>query len=494
MIIKYFRLFESKLEYLESFETILKIMSSPISKSLLELSGKDLDLIANYIGVSNDDFVDFVPDNRSKDVRFVYRILVNSGFFPTDYGGAKEYSNFIQALGFKEWHFPSTGELIYQVKELDNNILSKYHPHLSRYKIYHYKSLNGDKDYIYLESNSYSLEKTNQIIGGKSQQIKIGRLAKALLKFVDQKFTDKEIELFVNEFKSKIELLKNSFRNFHLVSDEDIRDWYLEDNYYIKFSGTLHNSCMRYFECQEYFNIYLKNPEVCKLLILKSDFDQTKITGRALVWNLDNGDVFMDRVYYSKDMEIDLFVEYAKSKGWVYKKNQAGSGFMKDGKEYTKIVRTNLKKYEFEQYPYLDTLAFLSKDGVLSSVRIIGSRELRSTDGQYTGVGCEECDDGYIDCGDCDGRGQVDCESCGGDGKFDCGKCDGDGDLECIKCSGTGNVDEKICGDCVGTGEISCDECDGDGSRSCQDCDGDGQVDCDSCGGSGTTNCPECND
>ena len=125
---------------------------------------------------------------------------------------------------------------------------------------------------------------------------------------------------------------------------------------------------MRYKECGEYFGIYVQNPEVCQLLIKRSDFDSDKITSRALVWKLRNGDYFMDRVYYSKDSEVLLYKEYAIREGWAYKKNQSTGSYntmIGNGDVYTKSLEVQLEKWKFKKYPYLDTIPYLGDDGVL---------------------------------------------------------------------------------------------------------------------------------
>ena len=215
-----------------------------------------------------------------------------------------------------------------------------------------------------------------------------------------------------------------------MVSGEDIVKWYNEENYSRENTSTLHSSCMRYKECGEYFGIYVQNPEVCQLLIKRSDFDSDKITSRALVWKLRNGDYFMDRVYYSKDSEVLLYKEYAIREGWAYKKNQSTGSYntmIGNGDVYTKSLEVQLEKWKFKKYPYLDTIPYLGDDGVLRTDRRDSDcRELTQTDGTFT-QGCEYCEDGYNQCSECDGNGYYDCWKCDGRGRIDCEDCDGDG-------------------------------------------------------------------
>ena len=107
--------------------------------------------------------------------------------------------------------------------------------------------------------------------------------------------------------------------------------------------------------CQDYLDIYVENSEIVKLAILKSQWDDTKIIGRALIWKLDNGKTFLDRPYANEDKLILAFKKWAKKKGWeVY-----------GGYEHRNV---KLKKWKFELYPYMDTFKYLNtKTGFITS-------------------------------------------------------------------------------------------------------------------------------
>lgn len=491
MIIKSFYLFESKLEYLDSFTNVLKMMKSPISKSLLGMNGLDLNLVANFISVGGEDFVNFIPDKHSKEVKIIYRVTSRYGFFSKD----SSYSPLYNEYKIPNCEAPQIGDEVYIERELDPDVIKKHYNHWRTTSLYHLKSLDGKKDHIYIPEGNNSIERIEKIIGPKPQQIKVGRLARNLLKITGNSFSDKDIEEFVNEFKSKYEILKNAFRNFHLVTGEEIRKWYFENSYYDSPKGPLHSSCMRYENCQDYLSLYVDNPDVCQLLILKSDFDNDKIAGRALIWKLDNGDFFMDRIYYSKDSEINLFIEFAQSNGWVVKSKQGSSydGLLLNGVRYNKITKVNLSNFVYKHYPYLDTLFYLYPDGSLTNIKDgFDFKELRSADGGFVGGACEYCEDGRVECNECGGSGRVDCWKCNGDRTVECEDCGGDGDLDCGECDGSGSIDGKKCGDCNGSGRIKCGECIG-GSVDCGECGGTGRDECGECNGNGEVDCQECN-
>jgi hypothetical protein len=147
-------------------------------------------------------------------------------------------------------------------------------------------------------------------------------------------------------------------------------------NSYQERKGQLFASCMRYDACQTYFNIYIKNPEVCKMLILKGD-DESKISGRALIWTTTTGEIYMDRQYTNYDSDIQLFWNYAKSNGWSF------YGF---GKGKNREVQ--IKDIDYEEYPYMDTFKYYDpKTNLLSSDDSLQDQDhiwtLERTDGTY---------------------------------------------------------------------------------------------------------------
>jgi hypothetical protein len=56
---------------------------------------------------------------------------------------------------------------------------------------------------------------------------------------------------------------------------------------------------MKYDRCQEYFDIYIENPDVCSLIL--KDPVESSIHGRALLWILDETK-YMDRVQTEMDL------------------------------------------------------------------------------------------------------------------------------------------------------------------------------------------------
>jgi hypothetical protein len=364
-------------------------------------------------------------------------------------------------------------------------------------------------------------------------EMKIGRWTSRIFTEVHKsELPASKIEEFVNLYKAAID--GEDLTNFELVSGEDIRKWYHENNYKER-RGQLGNSCMRYNNCQDFLDIYVKNPEVCQLLILKSDDDKDKITGRALIWKLKDGEYYMDRIYTIKTADEQLFKEWAiKNKYW-FKSNQDFSEFTsfefhkEDGTVEKRQGEFSVKldsKGDYHSYPYMDSFKYysVSKGALYNSSNFGYDYELVDTEGgngscsecggngrvecsRCDGDGTDECDEcngrGKVECDDCSGAGEVECHicdgegtdkcsSCGGSGKDECEDCDGSGKEECEDCGGSGEIDGDECDSCLGNGKHECSSCGGEGGKECSDCDGEGRSECNRCKGDGTIKCNNC--
>jgi hypothetical protein len=228
-------------------------------------------------------------------------------------------------------------------------------------------------DIWYLHNQEYNLKPSSPLRGAGNfddgpdpyvkgrNQIAIGRLVN---KVFPGKYTSKQVEDFVNSFKAVVE---KSGEHFELVSGDDIAFWYNSDNYKER-SGTLGNSCMA--QKRNIFNIYVKNPDICRLLILRED---DKILGRALVWKFESirsgigekfegVEYFMDRQYTIKDSDVNKFRNFSKEQGWIYKTNNNHHSFTNityNGKEINVDMVLQVARfggdYEYSRYPYMDT-------------------------------------------------------------------------------------------------------------------------------------------
>jgi len=241
-------------------------------------------------------------------------------------------------------------------------------------------------------------------------EVKIGKIAKYIMKLLDEKVKDKEIEEFVNAYKaSKVD---NQIE-FKLIKGKDISKYYNYDKYYSE-SGSLGSSCMREEE-KEFFDLYSKNKDKVQLLIYIDDED--KIHGRALVWKLDKSpceaEYFMDRVYSNRDSDEIRFKNFAEEKGFLYKKFmnsyiESNVIFKYKGKEIIGEISVNLNG-DVDEYPFVDTLCFLSED--LKNLSNLPTKDcyfLHSVMGS-----CDNCDSCHGTCVKCNYCGEEDdCDDC----------------------------------------------------------------------------------
>lgn len=490
---------ESEVIYSQKFKKLLKDIDSPISNHLIGIENKDLNVTSNYFDVSDSkDTFSFIADRKAQEIigqgpKFA---IYKDGPILTH--NLEQNGKIFDLLGYNpqgsEGYTPNEGQR--------GEILSKAISPVSGKTFLRLKFPEGE-----CVINETRVEYDNKEVWTKNRQtIRIGRGVRAILSASGEKFTDAQIEDFVNKYKSAFDRMNDIYRNFELVSGDDIAHWYEADNYlHGTRRGTLGNSCMATVP-SSYFQIYTKNPEVCSLLILRSEENPDKIVGRALVWKLNKPTdvILMDRVYYTDDSQMQLFRDYAKFKKWHYKKrndsSDEGTLVTPEGEEkYFETLLVNIRAVHYSKFPYVDTLKYLddnrSKYYTLSNNQDGDTKTLESTSGGYEGSECDNCGgEGRVDCPNCDGNGRVECGSCDGYGREDCNYCDGDGEVDCKDCDGSGEDGEgNKCSSCSGKGKIDCDDCEGDGKVDCSNCDGNGRVDCDECDGNGRVDCPECN-
>lgn len=213
--------------------------------------------------------------------------------------------------------------------------------------------------------------------GWKQQrtQIGVGRFINRVAALQKITVKSEQLEKFVNSYKAACKSVLNPILNFELVDGEIIKTYYSVNSYQER-KGQLFASCMRYDHCQTYFNIYIKNPEVCKMLILKGQ-DEGKIVGRALIWTTTTGETYMDRQYTNVDSDITFFQNYAKENGWLY--------YPENG---SKLMEVQIKKIDYGKYPYMDTLKYYDhENGILSNDDSLENEDyiwtLERTDGGY---------------------------------------------------------------------------------------------------------------
>ncbi|NBP56378.1 hypothetical protein EBU71_07570 [bacterium] len=185
----------------------------------------------------------------------------------------------------------------------------------------------------------------------------IGRLVRSMLQDNGEAVSETQIEEFVNAYKSAWNQ-KFEPRQFSIVSGPDINFWYLESNYYAGGKSQLGNSCMRYAKVNPRMNLYSGNPDKVSMFILTdndpSDGGKSKLLARALIWKLDDGKTYVDRIYFNSD---DI---YEESNNWLH--NKFPSAIHRERSKPDLNISCTLKNANLPNYPYVDSLFFMERE------------------------------------------------------------------------------------------------------------------------------------
>jgi hypothetical protein len=393
-------LLESKINFSNKFVDLIKmIKNNRIVKELLRInnSGVDADFKFNYIDLSDkNDEVSFTPDAKAQSYlgeNFQEKYKVSSeDKILTHSPRNKEI--------FRRLNYtppPTQDDAWNPVRGTIGIIKAEAQSNMSTRMYVWFELEDGTKKTVINKAALVPYdERINTVWNHQRTRIKIGRFVRGVLTAAGVDFTDKEINEFVNSFKSTCDILSNAFLKFELVKGYKIAEWYSSENYE-KEESTLGQSCMRNVD-SDYFDIYCKNT-ACSMLILYSDggsiidgqYRSTTIKGRALVWQTNDG-IFMDRIYTNYDSDVDLFKKYAFEKGWWCKVNQNSSqNFTATDGKTTKnpILVVQLELVNFGFYPYVDTLCYLNRNSKKISnnaEEIEADIQMQETGGDYVNI------------------------------------------------------------------------------------------------------------
>jgi len=241
--------------------------------------------------------------------------------------------------------------------------------------------------------------------------IRIGRLVNQLF---PKKYSDREIEEFVNQIKSS---KSKELENMKIISGDEISHWYDYKNYKNYTGGQLGNSCMKSFgKNSKIFDIYTKNPEVCRMLIL---VEEDKLLGRALIWKVSGEYVydevhgrvkklkrrihnlfnpappieceftyFMDRIYTTYDSDMNKFKKYAEEQGWAMRRYTSHSNMdfiIYKGEQKRANMTVSLNPIKCNFFPFMDTFRSYNPTShtLHNSHGLRGNYTLGETDGGY---------------------------------------------------------------------------------------------------------------
>lgn len=224
-----------------------------------------------------------------------------------------------------------------------------------------------------------------------SNKTSVGRLIQKVLKDNGKNYDSNQVTAFTDKFKAayltyfskdtKVEPIR-------VVEGDEIRKWYLYDTYnddtLLKLKGTLGKSCMRYDYCLNYFDIYVQNPDVCKLVIntILDEDGEEKLVSRALLWKTNESGWYLDRVYFTDASEKILIKDFVTKNFGVKLGYDLGT--------VPKLtVQLTSKTSEYYNYPYMDSFPYydMSERKLYNFEPKVSDRsrlyEIRNTDGTY---------------------------------------------------------------------------------------------------------------
>lgn len=398
---------ESKLVFSSNFINILrKIKDDKVAGSLLYLYSKDIEGINhNFIDVSDTkDRATFTQDRKAQELiekePQTWKVIDSNRYLTHSDKNDKIFSLLDYEKQESEPWIPNTGTLGLILNEIISPVSDKI------YVVFEEFNVENPRKTVLNKQALVSSKADNKVWSHARNPVNVGKLARAILKASDKTFVDKDIETFVNLYKSTYDFMNDASKRFDIVQGTLITKWYWHENYEDG-GGTLNNSCMSEVN-EDYLDIYADNNQVSLVILyddngtidLSGKYTSDKIKGRALLWDceLDDSKVkFMDRIYTTHDSDVELFKTFAQENDWWYKKNQT----MSPDEELTNgetskygTLNCDLRDVDYDYYPYIDTLCY-NEDGtsILSNKHTGDGREFRDTEGEYTNYYQEDYDD-----------------------------------------------------------------------------------------------------
>lgn len=183
---------------------------------------------------------------------------------------------------------------------------------------------------------------------------KVTTIGRLLNKFNCNGYLDKcDIERISNFLSGCGEHLKVEIWDSNRIKEAYLSDSYAKELACIK--STLHNSCMRYPKCQDFFEFY----ERAHTKIAVALNSEGKICARALLWEINDSLYFLDRIYsispfyyirFAKTVADMVPINFYKIDRTIYNINT----HLEDNYPAYRLFRKELIDYKGPA-PYLDT-------------------------------------------------------------------------------------------------------------------------------------------
>ena len=180
-------------------------------------------------------------------------------------------------------------------------------------------------------------------------EMKVGKFINALVKEMNDRHLKpkpQEIEAFVKLFYAEVSGDVDSLYEFRVVDGDDILKYY-DEKQSETLSGGLGGSCMRYSNRNKFMQFYSDIGHKKVEMLIRINPTTDKITGRALVWHLDSGKHYLDRIYVADNKDTKLLWDYAK------KNLKCKFSYDFEGLDLEETV--TIPKFKPVKMPYIDT-------------------------------------------------------------------------------------------------------------------------------------------
>ena len=257
----------------------------------------------------------------------------------------------------------------------------------------------GEMTYIPKGRKTILVENDEQGIVWQTDNRQEMKYGKAIRQIYCREYLPGASDTFIQDASQQLKSLYTFSGALRVVKGADIQEYYHHSKYNSGVNTeSLGNSCMRHSSCEDFFGLYVNNPDVVQMVIGETD---DGIIGRALLWTTDNGAKIMDRIY-GNEVTINAFKTWAHENGYMHKRVQ-GYTYDKEfispiGEMVTNRYQITLKN-ETEEYPYMDTFKYTEDIGsstmTLSNCDTDEEYILDSTEGGPGNLTLCECGNRY---------------------------------------------------------------------------------------------------
>jgi hypothetical protein len=340
-------LLESKVVFSSKFINLInKFNSNKISSELIKINSKDHPVQYNFIDITDEkDAVSFTPDRKAQELyagKPETWMVVESGKYLTH---SDKNNKIFEALGYNKegrpnWA-PDIGIFGTILSETISSVSGKTFVLFQEYDVENPRLTVLNKSC--LEVNDPEIK---AVWSTSRNNMKIGRLVRALLRSANVAFTDKDIEDFTNQYKATYDFAKDALKQFDVVKGDDISNWYDEDNY--QSGGGKDQDFIK--KKEEEINKISENNEIKDIDSLKLHYDAEFIKDYKLTDLTGNGN---HGIIVNCDIRVLELPQYTEIKiphrrqSTFYTLSHEENGFF-DNKWKTQATRWNQLRYHNE--------------------------------------------------------------------------------------------------------------------------------------------------